>query len=418
MKPASMLPLLFFLAATHLVVDLVAGTLNPLWPRFNAHYRLGDWEAVLLFFIWQTSASVSQFVFGLYGDRFNTRWLLWTGPIIATLCISSVGLFQSPLVLGLLLAASGLGIAAFHPEGAALAGSCVPEHRSRAMSIFTVGGFIGQAIGPAYSGAMVDWLGLRGLAWGILGGLLAAAFLFPLGRGVMAQPARSAAPPVDLRTLFRGREGPLLLVLVIGSLRIIAAAGVPVLIGYLLAAREASATETGIVQSTFTGIVQSAFMFGIGLGSLASATLFKPRHERAILWLCPLLVTPVLLVIPIVDIWWLLMGSVGLSGLLLGISLPVLISYGQQLMPDSQRIASSITMGVSWGIGGGIVSLILYLCQRQGHFEPAFPAFAVATLASSVLCIWLPTLSQAQPAAPRQSLALEPPGSAEPQHTV
>jgi MFS transporter, FSR family, fosmidomycin resistance protein len=387
MKPASMLPLLFFLAATHLVVDLVAGTLNPLWPQFKDHYHLAGWQTGVLFFVWQMSASVSQFVFGMYGDRFNARWLLWTGPAVATICLCSVGLFESPLILGILLAASGLGIAAFHPEGAALAGSCVPEHRSRAMSIFTVGGFIGQAIGPTYSGSMVVWLGLPGLAWGILGGLVAVALLFPLGRGVFGQPARCAAPPVDLRVLFRGRKMSLLLVLVIGSLRIIAAAGIPVLLGYLLKARNASAADTGIVQS--------AFMFGIGLGGLASATLFKPRHERAILWLCPLLVTPVLVLIPGLRNWWLLV-SVGLSGLLLGISLPVLISYGQQLMPDSQRIASSITMGVSWGLGGGIVSLILFLCERGGRFEPAFTAFAVATLASSVLCIWLPAIRAAR----------------------
>lgn len=400
-----MLPLLFFLAATHLVVDLVAGTLNPLWPRFNDHYQLGAAEAVILFVIWQGSASVSQFVFGMYGDRFNTRWLLWTGPIVATICLSSVGLFQSPIILGILLAASGLGIAAFHPEGAALAGSCVPEHRSRAMSIFTVGGFIGQAIGPAYSGGIVTWLGLSGLAWGLLGGLLAFALLLPLGRGVMTQPARPPSAPVNLRVLFRGREWPVLLVLVIGSLRIIAAAGVPVLVGFLLHSRGACDFDLGLVQS--------AFMFGIGLGGLASATLFRPRHEGTILWLCPLLVTPVLVAIPYLGEGWLLFASVGLTGLLLGISLPVLISYGQQLMPDSQRIASSITMGVSWGLGGGIVSLILYLCQLYGHFEPAFPAFAVATLASSALCIWLPAVSAQQPALPAAKLPADQPHPAE-----
>jgi FSR family fosmidomycin resistance protein-like MFS transporter len=404
MPSSSLLPLLFFLAATHLVVDLVAGTLNPLWPRFNEHYHLQRWQTVIIFFLWQTSASVSQFFFGMYGDRFNTRWLLWTGPIIATICLSSVGLFDSPIILAILLVASGLGIASFHPEGAAMAGSCVPEHRSRAMSIFTVGGFIGQAIGPTYSGGIVDWLGLPGLAWGMVGGLFAAAFLFPLGRGVMGQPARKPAAPVRLRELFRGQELAVLLVLVIGSLRIIAAAGVPVLVGYLLEARGYSASSTGIVQSSF--------MFGIGLGSLTCAALLKPRHERMILWLCPLLVTPVLLVIPVAPWWWLLMVSVGLSGLLLGISLPVLISFGQQLMPSSPRIASSITMGVSWGIGGGAVSLILLFCAWSARYEPAFPIFAVATLASSVLCIWLPALAHPQPAEVAATLAVEQPHSA------
>ena len=400
MKPSSLLPLLFFLAATHLLVDLVAGTLNPLWPRFNEHYALVGWQTAAIFFLWQMTTSVTQFFFGLFGDRYNTRWLLWAGPLVAAVCLSSVGLFHSPLILALLLAASGLGIASFHPEAAAMAGSCSPENRSRAMSIFTVGGFIGQAIGPTYSGGMVDWLGLPGLAWGMLGGLVGAALLFPLGRGVLRQPQNPSAAPVDLRVLFRGRTQSLLLVLIIGSLRIVAAAGVPVLIGYLLQARQASAYDTGLVQS--------AFMFGIGLGGLTCATLLKPRHERTILWLCPLLVTPVLLVIPIAQDWWVLTVCVGLSGLLLGISLPVLISFGQQLMPDSQRIASSITMGVSWGLGGGVVALILAFCQWLGRYEPSFPVFAAATLASSALCVWLPKLSSsmtafssAQPAHPQ-----------------
>lgn len=387
MKPPSALwSLLFFAAALHCLVDLTAGSLNPLWPRLDAHYGLYPWQSAGLFFLWQMTTSISQFFFGLYGDRFNARWLLWAGPVAAIVCLGSIGLTKSPFVLAQLLIISGLGIAAFHPEAAALAGSCAPESRSRAMSIFTMGGFIGQAIGPVYSGSVVDALGMRGLAWGILGGLLAAALLAPLGLRVLSVPARETAPPVKLTEIFRGRVWSLFLILAIGSLRIIAAAGVPVLLGYLLTARGGTASETGLVQS--------AFMLGIGLGGLACATLLQRRHERAILWLCPLLATPILLATP----WTgglLLAVLASLSGLLLGISLPVLISYGQELMPNSQRIASSITMGVSWGIGGGAVSVILAVCQYEGHFEPAFAVFAVATALSSVLCIWLPKTEQA-----------------------
>ena len=386
MKPAPALwSLLVFAATMHCLVDLVAGSLNPLWPRLDSHYHLLPWQNAGLFFLWQMTTSVSQFFFGLYGDRVNSRWLLWAGPLAAVICLGSIGLTTSPILLALLLIISGLGIAAFHPEAAALAGSCAPESRSRAMSVFIMGGFIGQAIGPVYSGNLVDWLGMPGLAWGIIGGLVALALIGPLGRRAMSDTTRDAgggsATPARLSELFRGRAWSLMLVLVIGSLRIIAAAGVPILLGYLLEAREASAGEIGFVQS--------AFMLGIGLGGLACATLLQRQHERAILWLCPLLVTPVLVVTP----WTsdlLLTVFACLSGVLLGISLPILISFGQELMPGSQRIASSITMGVCWGVGGGVVSLILGICQYGGRFEPAFAAFAVATALSSVLCIWLP----------------------------
>ena len=384
MKPApKLLSLLIFAAATHCLVDLVAGTLNPLWPRLQTHFRLTGWENAALFFVWQLTTSLSQFFFGLYGDRFHSRWLLWAGPLAAVVCLGSIGLTSSPLVLAGLLVAGGLGIAAYHPEAAALAGSSAPEHRSRAMSVFIMGGFIGQAIGPIYSGAVVDHFGLVGLSWGVAGGLALCLVLIPLGRGNLAASSTPPRKPQSLGQLFHGRTQSLLLVLVIGSLRIIAAGGVPVMIGYLLAARQADATQTGLVQS--------AFMLGIGLGGLTCATLLRAQHERLILWLCPLLVAPVLVLIPALN-GLTLAAVVCLSGLLLGVSLPVLISFGQQLMPGSPRIASSITMGVSWGVGGGIVSIILAACQFVGRFDFAFHAFAVATAASSILCIWLPVL--------------------------
>jgi FSR family fosmidomycin resistance protein-like MFS transporter len=388
MKPStSLLTVLIFVAATHCLVDLVAGTLNPLWPRFETHFHLAGWETAALFFLWQITTSISQFFFGLYGDRFHSRWLLWAGPIAAVICLGAIGLTNSPLVLAALLVVGGLGIAAFHPEAAALAGSCAPEQRSRVMSIFIMGGFIGQAIGPVYSGGIVDHFGLRGLGWGIAGGLFVCLVLLLLGRRTLTPAASAVHAPRSLSSIFQGRKQPLLLVLVIGSLRIIAASGVPVLIGYLLAARHADATQTGIVQS--------AFMAGIGLGGLVCATLLKSYHERLILWLCPLLVTPVLVVIP----WTsgpVLAAVVCLTGILLGVSLPVLISFGQQLMPGSPRIASSITMGVSWGVGGAVMAVILAVCRSLQSFDAAFYLFAVATAISSGLCIWLPEMHAAR----------------------
>jgi FSR family fosmidomycin resistance protein-like MFS transporter len=221
--------------------------------------------------------------------------------------------------------------------------------------------------------------------------------------GHVVSAKAASAPRVSLRELFRGREWPVFLVLVVGSLRIIAAVGVPILLGFLLTARNWSEEQVGFIQS--------AFMFGIGLGGLTCATLLRRHHERATLWLCPLVVTPVLLAIPWTGGWVLSVLS-ALSGLLLGISLPILVSRGQELMPESPRVASAITMGVSWGAGGAVVSIVLFICKATGHFEPAFAAFAVATLASSVLCAWLPEPNLAAGTAPAVGGKTTPLGAA------
>jgi FSR family fosmidomycin resistance protein-like MFS transporter len=255
------------------------------------------------------------------------------------------------------------------------------------MSVFIMGGFIGQAIGPIYSGAVVDHFGLDGLSWGIAGGLVLCLLLIPLGRKNLSASPNTVQQPRSLASIFTGRKASLFLVLIIGSLRIIAAGGVPVLAAFLLKERHADATQTGFVQS--------AFMAGIGLGGLACATLLNAHRERLILWLCPLAVTPVLVLIPFTS-GLILAAVVCVTGFLLGISLPVLISFGQQLLPGSPRIASSITMGVSWGLGNGVVAVVLAICQYLDRFDVAFHVFAFATALSSVLCIWLPAVPATQ----------------------
>ena len=54
------------------------------------------------------------------------------------------------------------------PRWSAIA--CQPE-RSRALSMFTVGGFLGQARGPSYSGLLTTRHGLPSLGWGVAWGL-------------------------------------------------------------------------------------------------------------------------------------------------------------------------------------------------------------------------------------------------------
>jgi MFS transporter, FSR family, fosmidomycin resistance protein len=81
---------------------------------------------------------------------------------------------------------------------------------------------------------------------------------------------------------------------------------------------------------------------------------------------------------------------VGSCGLLLGITMPVYISYGQQLLPHGQRVASAITMGVSWGIGGAIVATALSICLQSDSLPWIFGFFSLASLASGAFCYFLP----------------------------
>ena len=376
---------LIILSLLHFVVDTVATQLNPLWPTLVKHYRLGDGSTFWLLLVWTLVTSFFQLFFGMIGDGPAGRWLVWVGPMAGAICLGSIGLSSlSPMLISLLVV-GGLGIAAFHPEGATLAGSCWPQSRSRAMSIFATGGFLGQSLGPALSGWVVDHHGLSGLRWGIGIGLMAICGLRLAYRGSdSAEPPIHGAIPIRPWSVLNENRFVVGLLLLIGTLRVVAASGAPITVAYWLTARLATSGEIGTVQS--------AFLFGIGLGGLLCASAVRPRTERFALWSFPLLAVPCLLAIPQASGHWLLAAMFG-SGLGIGIAQPVFISFGQQLLPASQRIGSSLTMGVSWGTGGILVAAVVDQCDRHQSFGTAFVGFAVCIIVSSVVCAWLPKVA-------------------------
>lgn len=370
---------LALLAATHFLVDIVAGTTNPIWPALEDNLELATGGMLWVYVVWSVSTSFSQLLFGWWADRYPSRWLIWCGPLLGILCISCVGLFDSSIGLAVLFAVGGLGIAAFHPEAAATAGSLLPEHRSRAMAIFALCGYLGQSAGPVYSGLVTDQFGLQGLVYGVVWGL-------PLLLVLSLAFKKVAAPPAHVRATGRGslsfQELPLIcLLLAVGALRILPALGVPLALAYILKAADAP--------NAVIGAVQSAFMAGIGVGAIGCAAFVKREWERRVLWIFPLAAAPVMAILSFAD-GWTLVTLVFTSGLLLGVTMPVYISYGQQLLPHGQRVASSITMGVSWGIGGGIVAGAVWICTRLDSLPSIFGFFAVAALMSGILCCFLP----------------------------
>src|SRR5262249_25574303 len=127
---------LLILALLHALVDAFAAMIQPLWPDLQRGLGIGDAAMQGVFVLWSLATSVSQLGFGYLGDGGRQRWWLWAGTGLGVLCMSGVGLAGSLPALAALILVGGLGIAAFHPEAAALAGSCSAASRSRAISLF------------------------------------------------------------------------------------------------------------------------------------------------------------------------------------------------------------------------------------------------------------------------------------------
>jgi len=366
------------LAGVHFLIDFFASSVNPLWQDYERRVGVAREGLLPLYVAWVVATSLSQLAFGWWSDRSTRRVLIWIGPLAGILCVSAAALVRTTWLLAPLLVIAGLGIASFHPEAAATAGAVMPARRSRMMAIFALSGYLGQSAGPYCSGTIESAFGLPALAWGSVAGVMLLACL-ATARGnlpppIQVNPSSDAAATANPLWLW-------MLVLTIGAMRILPAMGVPLIVTYWL---EDSAT---------IGLIQSAFMGGIGAGSILCAMAVRPRHERAILCLLPIAAAPCIAALPM------LAGpsriaATGLAGFLLGIAMPVFISYGQQLFPHRPRAASSVTMGVSWGVAGGLAATTVWAFGERSSLGRAFWVIAVGSVLAGVMSLFLPRVER------------------------
>src|SRR5262245_55815560 len=148
------------MAAAHVMVDGYGNIYAPLLPLLIPKLELSLAAAGTLTMFFQMAASVAQFGFGRLADRWHPRVLVMVGPIISVAVLSMIGLAATPVVLGVILVAGGLGAASFHPPAAALAHRLGGDRPGLAMSVYITGGTLGFALGPLMFAPFAERFGL------------------------------------------------------------------------------------------------------------------------------------------------------------------------------------------------------------------------------------------------------------------
>ena len=88
--------------------------------------------------------------------------MLPSGVALAAIGIAFAANAPTYALTLLLVICSGVGIAAYHPEGSKFTAYASGRRRASGMSLFTIGGNIGYALGPLLTTPLVLGLGLRG----------------------------------------------------------------------------------------------------------------------------------------------------------------------------------------------------------------------------------------------------------------
>src|ERR1041385_3214876 len=136
------------LAAGHLGTDFANGALPALLPFLTDRFSLSYTLAAVVMLASTASSSLIQALFGLWSDRRGALWLLPTGVAVAGVGIGLAAAMPSYGLVVVLVVISGLGVAAFHPEGSKFAAYTSGEKRATGMSAFSIGGNVGYALGP------------------------------------------------------------------------------------------------------------------------------------------------------------------------------------------------------------------------------------------------------------------------------
>jgi len=165
------------MSAAHVVDDLYQGVVPALLPFFVAERHYSYAAVAGLTLAATVLSSVAQPFFGWWTDRRSRRWMIPAGILTASIGVGLAGLWSNYLLTWAVLALSGLGIAAFHPE-AARAARQAAGNSNRAMSVFALGGNAGFALGSLVATLVLLVGGLRA-TWllALPGGLMAVLLL-------------------------------------------------------------------------------------------------------------------------------------------------------------------------------------------------------------------------------------------------
>ncbi|MDQ3876069.1 MAG: MFS transporter [Actinomycetota bacterium] len=379
------------LSGGHLATDFANGTLPALLPFLVDRFDLSYVLAGALMLASAVSSSVVQPLFGVWSDRRGAIWLLPAGVALAATGMAAAAGAPSYWLVLVFVLISGIGVAAYHPEGSKFAAYVSGPRRASGMSLFSIGGNLGYALGPAVATPLVLLLGLQGGWLLAVPGLLVGALLLtavPYLQSFAPEPARSRGRD-DL-----DRPGALVLLLGVIAFRSVAWFALVTFVPLWEVSRGHS--------EAYGNNLLALMLFAGGVGTLLAGPIADRIGRR------PVLLGSVAAVGPLILVFVLVGGIPGALALaLVGVcvvgTFGVTMVMSQEYLPRHVGMASGLSIGLSIGLGG-VAAVALGAVADAIDLRTALYVAAAAAVPAVVLAALLPATGArrspaAQPAA-------------------
>jgi MFS transporter, FSR family, fosmidomycin resistance protein len=366
------------LSAGHFATDFSNGMLPALLPFLVTRFGLNYTQVGALMLVSALASSIIQPLFGLWSDRRGAVSLLPVGVFLAGTGMGLAAAAPTYALCLVFVTVSGLGTAAYHPEGSKFAAFVSGSKRASGMSLFSIGGNLGVALGALTAAPVLLAFGREGGLLLALPGVVVAGMLVPaLGylRGFAPEETRTWAASGE------DRPGALALLLAVIALRSAGWFG-------LLTFVPLWAVSLGHSEKYGNGLL-SLMLFAGGIGTLAAGPLADRIGRRPVL-LATVVATP-----PLVVTFVAVGGALGAVALAL-VGVCVVSTFGltgvmsQEYLPSHIGLASGISIGFSIGLGG-VAALLLGAVADAVDLETAMYACAVVPALAILPAVLLPS---------------------------
>jgi len=368
------------LSAGHLFTDIAQGSVPALLPFLKSQDHLSYAALSALVLAATISSSVIQPLFGHLSDKRSLPWLMPLGPALGGLGIALAGLAPS---YGLTFAAimlSGIGVASFHPEGSRFANYVSGEKRASGMSLFSVGGNVGFALGPVLVTPLMLAFGLHGTVFVLIPTWLMATMLtveLPRLRRFRTDVVGGRVQRAQTREAW----GPFAVLAGVIALRSFVYFGMVTFIPLYYV----SVLHAG---KALGNAALSAMLLGGACGTLMGGPLADRFGRRTVL-IGSMLLLPPLVVGFLVSGPVLALVFATIAGAVTIATFAVTIVMGQEYLPGRLGVSAGVTIGLSIGLGG-VGAPLLGLVGDADGLRAVFETVAVLPLAALPLALALP----------------------------
>ncbi|MFE0170914.1 MFS transporter [Streptomyces sp. NPDC059002] len=326
----------------HACVDVYQGAVAALVPFFVSEraYTYAAASAVVL--AASLLSSVVQPLFGALTDKWAMPWLLPVSTLVGGAGVALAGVGEDRVFTLVVVALSGMGVAAYHPEAARVARAASGGSHT-AMSWFSLGGNLGFAAAPLLVSGVIATGGLGASPLLVVPALAGAALCVAALRG-LKDPATAGAPTRTEQPVARDDWASFVKLSGAVVCRSIVFIGLSTFISLYVRER----TGGGEVAGTAALFV---LYIGGAVGTVAGGKL-AARYGRVpvVQWSYALTVLAVAGVVLVPGPPLYVFVALASAGLYVPFSLH--ITLGQDYLPRRMGTASGVTLGLTVSIGG------------------------------------------------------------------